>query len=336
MKMCIIGDRGHMHYVFGGLPALPNVEVAAISSGTPDDDVTNLKAQCQQLGHAPQVYDDWTDMLAHVRPEIAVVCGPFELHAAMSMAAIARGIHVFCEKPVALTLDELAHLQAVYGQSDVHFAAMMGMRYEAAFYTAWRQVQAGAVGEIRLLNAQKSYKLGLRPAYYYRRETYGGTIPWIGSHPVDLIHWFSGREFLSVMATHSHVANGDQGTLETSALCQFRLAGDISASASMDYFRPANAPTHGDDRLRVVGDRGVIEVRGGQVILINDQQPGEIFIPLLGEQNIFCDFVARVQGQSAGLLNAADTFTVTKICLLARQSADDGKPLDIPEGLAHV
>lgn len=327
MKICIIGDRGHLHYVFSGLPALPEVEVVAISSGTPEDNVANLQAKCRQLGQAPQIHEDWMAMLDNIRPEIAVVCGPFELHAAMSAAAIERGIHVFCEKPVALSLDELSHLQAAYKQANVHFAAMMGMRYEAPFYTAWRQVRAGAVGEIRLLNAQKSYRLGTRPAYYYRRETYGGTIPWVGSHAIDLIHWFSERDFLSVSASHSCAANGGMGDLETSALCQFRMAGDVVASASIDYFRPANAPSHGDDRLRVVGDRGVIEVRGGQVYLINDQQSGEVTVPLLAEQQIFCDFVARVQGQSAGLLTAADTFAVTKACLLARQSADEGHPV---------
>ena len=31
-KICIIGDRGHLHYVFLGLPALPGVEIAAISN----------------------------------------------------------------------------------------------------------------------------------------------------------------------------------------------------------------------------------------------------------------------------------------------------------------
>ncbi|MFZ6029519.1 MAG: Gfo/Idh/MocA family protein [Chloroflexota bacterium] len=330
MKVCIIGNRGHLNYAFAGLPVLPDVEVAAISAGTAEDDPASLQALCQKLGHAPQVYEDWKVMLARVRPQIAVVCGPFELHAAMSQAAIEQGIHVFCEKPVALSLDELARLQAAYTQADVHFAAMMGMRYEAPFYTAWQQVRAGAVGEIRLLNAQKSYRLGTRPAYYSHRETYGGTIPWVGSHAIDLIHWFSGRDFLSVTASHSRTANGGQGDLETAALCQFQMAGEVIASASIDYFRPANAPSHGDDRLRVVGDRGVIEVRGGQVYLINERQPGEVTLPLLGEQQIFCDFVARVAGNSATLLSAADAFIVTRVCLLARQSADEGRAMSIP------
>lgn len=328
MRLCMIGDRGHNDYVLAGLEEMPHVRVVGLSPGTEEDDIDRLRAWCAGHGHSPRVFADYRRMLDELAPEVLSVCGPFELHAEMCLEAFRRGIHVFCEKPVATTLEDLEALRAAHGEAGVHFAAMMGLRYDPAFYTAWQAVRAGAIGVVRLVNTRKSYKLGHRPAYYRRRETYGGTIPWVGSHAIDWIHWFSGESFLSVYATHSARYNRDHGDLEVSALCHFVMTNEVLASASIDYFRPANAPTHGDDRLRVAGTDGVVEVRGGQVLLINDETDGEESLAPACDRQIFCDFIGHVQGRATALLGAEETLAVTEACLLARQSADEGQPVD--------
>lgn len=325
MKLCMIGDRGHNGYVLDGLQAMPHVRVAGLSPGTEEDDVDRLQAWCDEHGHRPRVFAGYRRMLDEVEPGVVSVCGPFELHAQMCCEAFRRGIPVFCEKPVATTLADLQALRGAQAQAGVHFAGMMGLRYEPAFHTAWRAVQEGAVGTVRLVNTRKSYKLGRRPAYYRRRETYGGTIPWVGSHAIDWILWFSGESFLSVYATHSAQHNHGHGDLEVSALCHFALTNQVFASASIDYLRPANAPTHGDDRIRVAGTGGVIEVRGGKVFLINDEADGEQTLPPACDRQIFCDFVEHIEGKTTALLGAEETLAVTEACLLARQSADEGR-----------
>ena len=326
MKLCMIGNRGHNNYVWQGLPLLPDVRVVGISPGTEQDAVDPLRVRCEDLGHTPQVFADYHDMLDQLKPDVVSVCGPFEQHTAMSIAALERGMHVFCEKPVALTLEDLAALKLAYTEAkgrfpNLHLAAMMGLRYDPAFYTAWQAVRHGLIGTVRLLNTRKSYKLDTREDYYRRRETYGGTIPWVGSHAIDWIHWFSGEMFKSVYATHSSQYNHDLGDLEISALCHFTLTHEVFASASIDYLRPRPAPTHGDDRVRVMGTDGAIEVEGGQVFLIHADGP-QTLQPACDRQ-IFADFVARVKGEDAPLLDAGDVFAVTEACLLARQSADE-------------
>ena len=208
---------------------------------------------------------------------------------------------------------------------------MMGLRYDPAFYTAWRAIQDGAVGTVRLLNTRKSSRLGERPQYYRQRSSYGGTIPWLGSHAIDWIYWFSGESFRSVYATHSTRENRNHNDLEVSALCHFTLTNEVFASASIDYLRPANAPTHGDDRVRVAGTEGVIEVRGGEVFLINEQTDGEERLTVSCDRQIFRDFVEQIEGKITSLLNVEDIFAVTEACLLARQSADEGRVLFFQE-----
>lgn len=322
MKLCMIGVRGHNGYVFDGLSHTP-ARVVGVCAGIDGDDVAPLVTRCAEIGHEPKVYDDVSTMLDEQRPDLVSVAGPFERHAEICVAAFAAGAHVFCEKPVALTLEGLDRVAAARERAGVHFTAMMGLRYDPAFYSAWRAVREGAVGQVRIVHTQKSYRLGRRAAYYHHRDTYGGTIPWVGSHAIDLIHWFAARPFLSAYATHTSRDNHDHGELEVSALCHFTLADDIFASASIDYLRPAEAPSHGDDRIRVAGTEGVIEVSHGQVRLIGET--GEQALPTACERQIFADFVAHAAGEGTALLDADDAIAVTRACLLARSSADNGR-----------
>lgn len=331
MRLCMIGTRGHYGYVLESLDALPHVAVAGLSAGTMKDDVSKLVQWCEEHGHEPRVFDDYREMLDSVEPELLVVDGPFERHAEMCIEAFDRGINVFSEKPVATNTDDLCRLRKAYAGAGVHFAGMMGLRYEPAFYTAWQSVRNGAVGEVRLISTRKSYKLGDRPAFYRDRDTYGGTIPWVGSHAFDWIMWFSGEKAETVYATHSTQGNRGHGDLEVSGMCLFSMTNGVAASASIDFLRPGGAQTHGDDRLRVAGTEGVIEVRGGKVLLINGEQDGERVLTASCDRRIFKDFVAQVEGKDVGLISAEDTIELTRVCLLALRSADERLVVDCRE-----
>jgi predicted dehydrogenase len=319
----MIGTRGHYGLVLEGLKKIPSVRLLGIAPGNQNENMEELIKLCKRENHSPTLFEDYRKMLDKIKPDAVSICGPYELHAQMSMEAFDRNIAVFCEKPVATTLDDLARLKTSHAGPNVHFAAMMALRYDPAFYTAWNLVQEGAIGKVRLLNTQKSYKLGKRGLH--KRETYSGTIPWVGSHAIDLIRWFSGEPFISVSAVHTTKENREHGDLEISALCQFRMADDVFASASLDFFRPGNAPTHGDDRVRAIGTKGVIEVRGDEVFLINEKTKGEEKIKAACDRDIFQDFVEHIRNNKTTLLVAEDTFSVTEACLLARQSADENR-----------
>ena len=59
---------------------------------------------------------------------------------------------------------------------------------------------------------------------------------------------------------------------EMAALCQFTLADGVIGSMNLDFYRPKGAATHGDDRIRLAGTKGVLEVRNGKIILITEGQ----------------------------------------------------------------
>lgn len=327
MRICIIGSSGHINYVIEGVKKDKDCKIIGVSPGSKGEKIDKLLNMLDNKEEV-KIFDNYLEMLEKLNPDIAVSACYFGDLSKVSINALKMGINVFSEKPVATTLEDLEELKEVYKSSKRHFCAMFGIRYKPWFLTAWKKVREGAIGEIRLINTQKSYKLGNRDEFYKKRETFGGTIPWVGIHAIDWIYWFSGRRFKSVYAVHSKKFNRDHGDLEVTALCQFVLEDEIFASLSIDYLRPESAPSHDDDRLRIVGTEGIIEVLGNKVFLINKESKGEE-LPLLPEENIFLDFVKEIKGEGKCMISAEDSFYITEIALKARQSADEGRIINL-------
>ena len=321
LKLALIGARGHVGYVTRVLKDLPELDLCAVSSGSSESAETLINIS-RDLGYSARVYDDYITMLDTEKPDIVSVCGPFELHARMCCDCLERNIHVFCEKPIALSLEELDMIRASYKKCapGTKIISMVGFRGEAPFRTAYDAVQKGLIGKVKMINTRKSYKLGKRPAYYHDRKTYGGTIPWVGSHALDWICWFGGAKFKTIHAIHDTSDNGGNGTLEMAALVTCVLENNVMASASIEFLRPAGAPTHGDDQVRVAGTQGVVEVMHGKVTLITADVCREL--ELLPERGIFYDFARHILYGEPCVVDAEETFELTRACLEARDFAD--------------
>ncbi len=322
MKLCMIGARGHSGYVTSTLPSLPGLRLAAICSG---DGSQPLVLRRLAASYRPEEYLNWREMLDRESPDVLSVDGPFEAHAEMCIEALQRNIHVFCEKPIALCLDDLQRIEQAYFSGSGKIISMVALRYDDCFYTAQKLSSSGLAGEIMLIQTRKSYKLGKRPDFYKTRATYGGTISWVGSHAIDWIQWYSGSEFATVSATQTTRNNQDLGELEIACQCQFTMKNSVLAQASLDFLRPDAAPTHDDDRIRIVGTKGVIEVAEASVTLIGSQ--GEQKIEKLNrpELQIFPSFVASIKGKGGCLTDAKETFALTRACLNAQLAADQQK-----------
>lgn len=325
MNVCIIGSSGHVNYVLEDLKQRPDIEISGIAPGPEEEGVHNLFEKLKTLGHPVKYYENYIEMLKIIKPDIAVVSCYNGNHGSVTMEVIKRNIHAFVEKPIATTIEELKDLEKELQNRNIHLAGMFGIRHTPWFFTAQKLVAEGAIGTIRLINAQKSYKLGQRGMNFKERELYGGTIPWVGSHAIDWVYWFSNKRFKSVYAAQSSLHNNDHMSLETSALCHFILEDDIFASVSLDYYRPGTAKTHDDDRIRVVGTKGVIEVRDRKVYLINEDNDGMEEIETIQVDGIFTDFLRAVEEKENPLVTKESSFYVTEACLRARLSAETSK-----------
>lgn len=325
MKVCYIGSSGHAGFAFEGAKGHPEVQFAAAAPGSVGESMETVLSAMRQFGGEPVLYQDYREMLRKEKPDITVVNCHYGDHYRAAVDVMQAGSHLFVEKPIATTLEQLNLVREAYSRSGVQMAAMFNYRYFSSFYKAWELIQQGAVGEVRLLNAQKSYKLGIRPSFTYQRESYGGTIPWVGIHGIDWIAWMSGQRFLSVTSVQSSHGNQGFGTLEMDALCQFQMTHEVVASLTVDYFNPQQAPDHGDDRIRVVGTRGVLEVKGSELTLINAQAQGVQRIACLPCGQIFAGFLDQIEGKSCCRVTAESSFYATEAAIRAQMAADRGE-----------
>lgn len=324
MKVGIVGSCGHNSSVTRAAETCREFIICGVCPGPEEKSCDGLLARAKKSNPGVKLYSDWNMLLEEGKPDILVITAYCGFHARIALECIRAGIHVFTEKPAATTLEELEELESAYwGQDRAKLSAMMLSRYQSAFQAVKHAVQAGRIGDVRILYAQKSYQFGSRGGMYENPTFYGGTIPWVGSHAVDWIYWLSGLEFRQIFARESRIGNRGIGELETTAVCTFELEKEVLATCTLDLFRPAGAGGHGDDRLRLVGEKGVLEIVDGQALLID----AEGRKPLEGEggKSAFLEFLKEIRGKSSEAVTAKEAFTVTRACLLARASAETGE-----------
>lgn len=127
-----------MGAVMGDVPAVR----LAVLCDTPAD---RAGALADQFGFA-RATDDWRAMLADPAVDVVSITTPNRLHHAMALAAIAAGKHVWCEKPMALTLAQAEEMATAAQARGV--VTLVGYNYirNPAFTHAQRLIADGAIG----------------------------------------------------------------------------------------------------------------------------------------------------------------------------------------------
>jgi predicted dehydrogenase len=319
----LIGKDGHIGILLNSIPRLKNVQWTAYAKGEPGEDAAWIRKQ-HAWTEQTRVYEHYREMLEKEKLDVVGICLPFYQNAAAAVEASLRGINVLSEKPAATTLKDLSQLERATHASGVLYCIMLDMRGMPIFQAARRAVRGGAIGEPILVSGQKSYVWGPdRPWYYKQRKTYGGTIAWVGIHALDYMRWVSGQNYFRVAAWQGNKAHPKYPGCEDHAGLLFHLSNGGTAVCHLDFLRPENAPSHGDSRLRVAGSEGVLEAfeNGNRVNLISLKGTvGDL--PLPPVVDLFSTFIAALRGEGEPLISAEESFSITRVCLKAREAAD--------------
>ena len=320
VRVGLIGLEGHYSEILSVVSASPQVQLAAIAEADPG---LRSKAAADALLKNAALFGDYREMLDKQKLDVVAVCGENGTRASIVQACAERKLAIVAEKPLALTLAELELTRQKIIANGVPFTMLLSMRFEPQYRKMQAMVRGGEIGEVVAMTAQKSYKLGERPDWMKRRATFGGIIPYIGIHMVDLMLWVSGREFAEAAAFQSNVGCPEIGEMENNAAVVFRLDNRGTATVRLDYLRPATAPTHGDDRLRIAGTKGVVEYQGssGLTLVTGDREAAQVRdLPAAG--SLFADFLDAVYNGRQPLLTPGEIFRVNEIVLKARDAAE--------------
>jgi predicted dehydrogenase len=199
------------------------------------------------------------------------VATPPHTHAAITLAAIAAGKHVLCEKPFARDAAEGRTMLAAAEEAGIVHLLGCEFRWDAGQATLARAVAAGAVGDPRLATVQMHVPLladaaAVVPEWWADRDQGGGWFGAHGSQVIDQVRTTLG-EFEGVSASLPHVA--DRGmTAEDGFVVHFRMrSGAVGTlqSTSGDWGPPIV-------ETRVVGSTGTAWIEGvGSVVKVADR-----------------------------------------------------------------
>jgi 1,5-anhydro-D-fructose reductase (1,5-anhydro-D-mannitol-forming) len=189
---------------------------------------------------AARVFTDYRELLADGAVDVVYVASPNGLHAEQVIAAAAAGKHVFCDKPLATSVQDARRAVDACRSAGVKLGINFQTRHHQ-FVTVVRQALAeGRIGDV--LIAEVEVSPGRNPLGGWRTdpELAGlGTINNLGVHGYDLLRYLLGQEVVEVTAL---LDVGRQDVLETVALALLRFSGGslayVNANQAVPNFRP--------------------------------------------------------------------------------------------------
>ena len=327
-RVAVYGLEGHEEVVFASVASRKDATLVAVAS----ENTAALEAVKANKAVAAETrfYRDWRKMLDEEEISVLAVCSENDRHVAPIVEAAKRGIHVVTEKPIATDAGGLRKVRAAVEKSGIRFSVLFDMRTAGPYIVMREAVKSGAIGKPILIFAQKSYRLGERPEWMKHRRSFGGAIPYVGCHMLDLAMWITGLDVVRVAAFHGNAGKPEVGEMEDHAGILFEMTGGAAMALTLDYLRPAAAPTHGDARLRIAGSEGVIEVKDLETRV-------EVITPKKGPRdlrvgkgyNLFSDFLESIDGKKEHVVRPEEAFRVTEILLGALEAADTGKVVKV-------
>lgn len=174
-----------------GVLSHPQTELVALSCRTEG----KLRKAGEELG-VEALYTDYRDLLDHGGLDAVTISTTHNAHYPIALAALERGLHVFCEKPLGLNSGETAHLAAAARQAGVKAMVAFTNRWVPEAACARQLLAEGACGEVFHYNLCKLASYGGPGGRWMWRAdpdlAGGGVLFDLGCHVIDLAQWLIG------------------------------------------------------------------------------------------------------------------------------------------------
>jgi myo-inositol 2-dehydrogenase / D-chiro-inositol 1-dehydrogenase len=290
---------------------VPGVALVAVAD-------PNIEA-AQAIG-APRAYADPIELIEDPSVDAVAISSPAATHTDLVVAAARAGKHVFCEKPMALTLDDAD--RAIEAAKDAGVALQVGFnrRFAHDFAAAHDAIVAGSIGTPQLLRS-----LTRDPGI--SAEVAARLKPWTIFnetliHDFDTLCWLNpGARVTEVYAQAAaliHPQFADAGYLDTSVV-QLRFDNGAFANAEASF----QAVYGYDVRAEIFGSQGVLLAGRAPA------QAGRLNTELFADAYVaqFADLAAHVQAGTAPSVSGHDARAALEIAIAAAESVRTGAPV---------
>ena len=173
-----------------------------------------------------------------------VIATPSALHADQSIAALRRGLAVFCQKPLGRTAAETAAVIAAAREADRLLGVDLSYRHTAAIAAVRDLVESGGIGKVHAVELVFHNAYGPDKGWFHDPAlSGGGCVIDLGIHLVDLLLWVLGFPAVEDVQARRHRGGRklDPGEAEAEDFCvaQLDVAGGVSARLACSWYLPA-------------------------------------------------------------------------------------------------
>jgi len=214
-----------------------NSRLAALVS----DDAEKLKAVGDKYKvEARYSYDDYEDCLKTV--DAVYIALPNSMHADFTVRAANAGVHVLCEKPLAVTVEECERMIEACREANVKLMTAYRLHFEEINLRAIELIRGGRIGEPKYFNS--SFSMTVKPGNIRtRRETGGGTLYDIGVYCINAARYLFRAEPKEVVAVSVNSVPDKLPEIDESTAAILRFEGERVASF-VTSFNAADAASY--------------------------------------------------------------------------------------------
>ncbi|MBF7733759.1 MULTISPECIES: Gfo/Idh/MocA family oxidoreductase [Rhodococcus] len=310
---------------------IPGTRLVAVADPAPGAAASLI----ERVSPDARAYTDALELIADPTVEAVLISTPASTHTDLVVAAAEAGKHVFCEKPMALTLEDADRAIGACAANNVALQVGFNRRFAADFTAAHDVITAGGIGTPQLLRS-----LTRDPGI--TADVASRVKPWTIFnetliHDFDALLWLNpGARVVEVFAQADaliHPQYKEQGYLDTS-MVQLRFDNGALASAEANF-----QATYGYDvRGEVFGSGGMVSA--GEVTrtaMRHYSSPGvladtpRVNIELFHDAYVaqLAHFADCIRSGSAPSVDGLDARNALEIALAAKESVETGLPVSL-------
>ena len=310
---------------------IADAEVAILADVFPDE----LNAVAARLG-VSKTASNYREVINLPEIEAVVVCTPTNTHYQIILDAAAAGKHIFCEKPIDLSIDKIKTINECVEKCGVQLMVGFNRRFDPNFSKVRAMIESGKIGRTQVLRIT-SRDPAPPPENYLRAS--GGIFLDMTIHDFDMARFLTGADVKEVYAKADVLVDpvfkkvGDWDTAVVTLTFENGALGTIDNSRKAVYGY--------DQRVEVFGSEGMVAVKNkapdDHVCL--DQTGAHSSLPLhffleryadsyLTEMRVFVD---AVRGGKPVPVTGKDGLMSVAIGLAASRSAKENRPVKLTE-----
>ncbi|MEH7385958.1 Gfo/Idh/MocA family oxidoreductase [Bacillus sp. JJ1521] len=198
----------------------------------------------------PRTYKSYEELLKDPDIDAVYIPLPNHLHKIWTIRAAEAGKHVLCEKPAALTIEEIEEMVFTCRKNKVVFMEAFAFRHHPEWYRLRKLIDSGQIGDVQNVQVRFSISVDNKDDIRLNPSLGGGVLYDIGSYCVNGIRYIMGNEPLEVQA----FANYDVNEVDLSVIASMRFPKGRLAQFACTFQSDYN------QSLEISGTEGIIKI----------------------------------------------------------------------------